>query len=77
MRPSQVLDLKHNAVRESISRIRVANLRVFGSVLRGTAHDGSDLINLDVVWETVQTVLPELLKQLPTMCENANNEDRS
>ncbi|NOT18436.1 MAG: nucleotidyltransferase family protein [Sulfuriferula sp.] len=43
MRPSQVLDLKRNAVRESISRFRVANLRVFGSVVRGTDHDGSDL----------------------------------
>jgi hypothetical protein len=43
MRPSQVLDLKRNAVRESISRFRVANLRVFGSVLHGTDHDGSDL----------------------------------
>jgi predicted nucleotidyltransferase len=43
MRPSLVLDLKRSAVRETTSRFRVANLRVFGSVLRGTDKDGSDL----------------------------------
>ena len=43
MRPSLVLDLKRSAVREVASRFRVANPRVFGSVLRGTDHEGSDL----------------------------------
>ncbi len=43
MRPSLVLDLKRSAVREAANRFRVANLRVFGSVLRGTDQDGSDL----------------------------------
>lgn len=43
MRPSLVLDLKRSAVREAASRFRVANPRVFGSVLRGTDLDGSDL----------------------------------
>lgn len=43
MRPSLVLDLKRNAVRETANRFRVTNPRVFGSVLRGTDHDGSDL----------------------------------
>jgi predicted nucleotidyltransferase len=43
MRPSLVLDLQRSAVRETTSRFRVANLRVFGSVLRGTDKDGSDL----------------------------------
>lgn len=43
MRPSHVLDLKRSAVRETASRFRVANPRVFGSVLRGTDQDGSDL----------------------------------
>jgi len=28
-------------------------------------------INLDVVWETVQTALPALLKQLPTVRRDA------
>ena len=43
MRPSLVLDLKRSAVRETASRYQVANPRVFGSVLRGTDQDGSDL----------------------------------
>lgn len=43
MRPSLALDLKRSVVREAASRFRVANPRVFGSVLRGTDQDGSDL----------------------------------
>ena len=43
MRPSIVLDLKRQAVREATSRFRAANPRVFGSVLHGTDQDGSDL----------------------------------
>lgn len=43
MRPSLVLDLKRSVIREAACRFRVANPRVFGSVLRGTDHDGSDL----------------------------------
>ncbi len=43
MRPSLVLDLKRSSVRETASRYQVANPRVFGSVLRGTDQDGSDL----------------------------------
>jgi predicted nucleotidyltransferase len=43
MRPSFALNLKRNAVREATSRFRVTNPRVFGSVLRGTDQDGSDL----------------------------------
>lgn len=43
MRPSLVLDLKRIAVRETASRFRVANPRIFGSVLHGTDRDGSDL----------------------------------
>lgn len=31
-------------------------------------------INLDVVWETVQTALPDLLKILPTVRQNAISE---
>lgn len=43
MRPSVVLDLKRNAVREAAGRFRTENLRIFGSVLHGTDQDGSDL----------------------------------
>ncbi len=35
------------------------------------AHGYFD-INLDVVWDTVQTALPELLKQLPSVCNDAS-----
>ena len=34
------------------------------------AHGYFD-INLDVVWDTAQTALPELLAQLPSICEAA------
>ena len=43
MRPSLALDLRRSAVREAASRFRATNPRVFGSVLRGTDLDGSDL----------------------------------
>lgn len=36
------------------------------------AHGYFD-INLDVVWETVKTALPELLAQLSTVLQDANN----
>jgi len=40
------------------------------------AHGYFD-INLDVVWDTVQTALPELLKQLPVVRRDADDEDRN
>ena len=40
------------------------------------AHGYFD-INLDVVWNTVQTALPELLKQLSDVRNDANDEDRN
>ena len=43
MRPSLMLELKRTAVRETVSRFRVANPRIFGSVLHGTDRDDSDL----------------------------------
>ena len=43
MRPSVVLDMKRAAVRETATRYRTTNPRVFGSVLHGTVQDGSDL----------------------------------
>jgi hypothetical protein len=43
MRPSVVLDMQRNAVREAVNRFRTANPRVFGSVLHGTDRDGSDI----------------------------------
>ncbi len=43
MRPSLLLDMKRAAVREATKHYRTANPRVFGSVLHGTDHEGSDL----------------------------------
>lgn len=43
MRPSVVLDSHRNAVRDAVGRFRVANPRVFCSVLHGTDRDDSDL----------------------------------
>lgn len=43
MRLSVVLDMNRSAVRETTSRFRTANPRVFGSVLHGTDRDDSDL----------------------------------
>lgn len=43
MRPSVMLNMNRNAVREAVSRFRTVNLRVFGSVLHGTDREDSDL----------------------------------
>jgi predicted nucleotidyltransferase len=43
MKPSAALDLKRETIREVVGHFRAANPRVFGSVLRGTDQDGSDL----------------------------------
>ena len=40
------------------------------------AHGYFD-INLDVVWDTVQAALPELLKQLPAVRQDADEENRN
>jgi uncharacterized protein with HEPN domain len=40
------------------------------------AHGYFD-INLDVVWETAQEWIPALLKQLPAVRQDADNEDRN
>jgi len=40
------------------------------------AHGYFD-INLDVVWDTVQAALPELLKQLPAVRQDAEDENHN
>jgi uncharacterized protein with HEPN domain len=40
------------------------------------AHGYFD-IDLDVVWETAQEWLPQLLKQLSAVCQDADDEDRN
>ena len=43
MTPSTILDLNRGQIREAVSRYKVANPRVFGSVLHGTDSEASDL----------------------------------
>lgn len=43
MRPSEVFEKNRELIREVTSRYRVANPRVFGSVLHGDDEDGSDI----------------------------------
>ncbi len=43
MRPSDVIDMKRLAVRETAKRFHTTNPRLFGSVLHGNDHDGSDV----------------------------------
>jgi predicted nucleotidyltransferase len=43
VRPSLALEGKRSAIREAVTRFRVANPRVFGSVVHGTDEEGSDL----------------------------------
>lgn len=43
MRPSIALNKHVAAVRAVVKRFHLANPRVFGSVLHGTDHEGSDL----------------------------------
>ena len=68
MRPSIALNLKRNAVREMASHFRVANLRVFGSVLYGTDQDGSDLdLLVDALPGATLFDLGELQDQLESL----------
>ena len=42
-RPSVLFAMKHDAIREAVTRFRMNNLRIFGSVLHGTDREGSDI----------------------------------
>ncbi|HMK90328.1 MAG TPA: nucleotidyltransferase family protein [Methylocystis sp.] len=43
MKPSVALEKNREAVRAAVSRFRATNPRVFGSVLHGEDHEGSDI----------------------------------
>lgn len=43
VKPSLALTLKRSAIRDAVSRFPTKNPRVFGSALRGTDREGSDL----------------------------------
>jgi uncharacterized protein with HEPN domain len=67
-------------VMDSYAEFSQAHTQVPWRSMRGMrnriAHGYFD-INLDVVWDTVQTALPALLKQLPAVRQDADNEDRN
>tara|TARA_R110002073_G_scaffold196433_1_gene355507 strand:+ start:101 stop:385 length:285 start_codon:yes stop_codon:yes gene_type:complete len=42
--------------------------------MRNRIAHGYFEINLDIVWDTVQTALPELLKQLPAVYNNPEDQ---
>jgi len=43
VKPSVALEKNREAVRAAVSRFRATNPRVFGSVLHGEDHEGSDI----------------------------------
>jgi uncharacterized protein len=43
MKPSEAFERNREFIREAAARRRTANPRIFGSVLHGTDHEGSDL----------------------------------
>jgi predicted nucleotidyltransferase len=68
MRPSVVLNMNRNAVIEAVSRFPTINPRVFGSVLNGTDHDGSDLdLLVDALPGTTLLHLGDLEEELRTL----------
>ena len=67
MRPSQALESNRAAIRDIAARHRVLGVRVFGSVLRGTDTEGSDL---DVLVEpSDHTTLLDIGKIQFELCE--------
>jgi len=58
MRPSEALNRHRDAIRKIAESHRVCNVRVFGSVMRGTDREGSDLDLL--VEPTDQTTLLDI-----------------
>jgi hypothetical protein len=69
LKPSVALQTNRAAIRDVVERHRARNARVFGSVLRGDDHEGSDLdILIDPTSETtlfdIGAIQHELLQLL-------------
>jgi len=60
MRPSLALQQNRDAIRAVVERHRARNARVFGSVLRGDDHEGSDLDLL--IDPTAETTLMDVAR---------------
>lgn len=70
MRPSEVLELKRDAIREATKRFNAANPRVFGSVARGEDGPDSDIdILVDALPGTTLFDLGGLQYELEKMFE--------
>ena len=60
MKPSIALQLHREAIRSVVAQHRALNARVFGSVLHGDDHEGSDL---DILVEpTAETTMMDIAK---------------
>lgn len=59
-------------VMDGFAEFAQAHVEVPWRGMRNRIAHGYFDINLDVVWDTVQTALPELLKQLPAVCKDAD-----
>jgi predicted nucleotidyltransferase len=58
MKPSVALETHKEAIKEIVERHRATNARLFGSVLRGEDHEGSDI---DILVEpTANTTLMDI-----------------
>lgn len=45
--------------------------------MRNRITHGYFEVDFEMVWDTVTTALPELLEQLPSVCEDADDENRN
>jgi uncharacterized protein with HEPN domain len=72
---TRVMD-RHAELAQAHAQVPWRNMRNMRGMRNRIAHGYFD-INLDVVWNTVQTALPELLNQLPAVRRDADVEDRN
>lgn len=68
MKPSVALETKRAAIRSVVARHNALNARVFGSVVHGDDHDGSDLdILIDPTPETSLMDVARIQVELETL----------
>ena len=68
MKPSLALQTNRAAIRTVVERHRASNARVFGSVLHGDDHEGSDLdIQLDPTPHTTLMDVAKIKDELETL----------
>lgn len=68
MKPSEALALHRQTIRDIVARYHATNPRVFGSVLHGEDHEGSDLdLLVDPKPETTLLDIARIQKSLQTV----------